>query len=333
MKQTSLPLIAVLVATTLCMSSCHWSNRPETPSSQETSSLDFSTVAYQDSVNIMDASATQTLRIDFPVSEDSSLLYERVSQWLCEEIANRSYPDWTGEWPACHVRSAELVTFIEDSDDTFGQSLVTFYGQKGMEKMSEALKQVAGDGFFGGYDNHLEIQLTERDGAYLTFSLQHSIYTGGAHGGNISYGKTFRKTDGKSLDWSMFDESKRGELCNLIKEGLKGYFFQNEESAAGVSDEALFDILFLFDNPDTPENELEYGIPLPQNAPWLSSRGIVFIYNEYEIASYADGHPSCVIPFDEIKPLMNPEGSQWLESLDVMKDENSMAATHSASQQ
>jgi hypothetical protein len=37
---------------------------------------------------------------------------------------------------------------------------------------------------------------------------------------------------------------------------------------------------------------------------YLSEKGIVFHYDQYEIASYADGPIDVVIPFEDIKPFL-----------------------------
>ena len=78
------------------------------------------------------------------------------------------------------------------------------------------------------------------------------------------------------------------------------------------ADSALFDHLILFDNPDTPENELEFGLPLPITDPWITSNGVEFIYQQYEIAAYACGMPNVTLPLDALKELLTPEGRQFV---------------------
>ena len=48
-------------------------------------------------------------------------------------------------------------------------------------------------------------------------------------------------------------------------------------------------------------------IPLPKWEPYPSENGLVFTYQQYEIASYAAGMPSFTIPFSEAAPFMTPE--------------------------
>ena len=78
-------------------------------------------------------------------------------------------------------------------------------------------------------------------------------------------------------------------IQNDIKAGLKKYF------GVGTEDE-LMDNLQL-------NNEL-YNInnlPLPETDPWITKDGVFFSYAPYEIASYAAGAPSFVIPISKVK--------------------------------
>lgn len=63
-----------------------------------------------------------------------------------------------------------------------------------------------------------------------------------------------------------------------------------------VTDDELMDNLQL-------NNEL-YNInnlPLPETDPWITKDGVFFSYAPYEIASYAAGAPSFVIPISKVK--------------------------------
>ena len=53
-------------------------------------------------------------------------------------------------------------------------------------------------------------------------------------------------------------------------------------------------------------------IPLPSWPLYPSGDGLAFIYQQYEIASYADGMPSFTIPYADIEPYMTPEAKALL---------------------
>ena len=58
---------------------------------------------------------------------------------------------------------------------------------------------------------------------------------------------------------------------------------------------------------------MENGIvPLPSWTPYPGEDGLVFVYQQYEIASYAAGMPSFVIPYDRIQPFLTEEARRIL---------------------
>ena len=46
------------------------------------------------------------------------------------------------------------------------------------------------------------------------------------------------------------------------------------------------------------------NIPRPQFAPYLTPRGMVFTYQQYEIAAYAAGLPSFIVPYEKISSFL-----------------------------
>ena len=95
------------------------------------------------------------------------------------------------------------------------------------------------------------------------------------------------KIDGKKFSKDMI--MRPYAIQNDIKAGLKKYF-------GVVTDDELMDNLQL-------NNEL-YNInnlPLPETDPWITKDGVFFSYAPYEIASYAAGAPSIVIPISKVK--------------------------------
>ena len=310
MKKTNLSVLTAITAMGLFCQSCDWTDRHTCASSDIT----FCTAVYVDSVEALDGRARQSMHVDFPVDEDTTQLAETLVAWLCNEVAENSYPDWVGDWPEAYVDQAEMERAVQDGPSSFAENFVSFYGKKGMERMTGELKNMVADGYEGELINELSIELVEQEKDYLTFVTHHFIYTGGAHGGQRISGVTFRRSDGQQLDWSLFDQEKRAELSELLKKGLMDYFSHYADEPIRT-DSALFDNLLLFDDPETPENELEFGIPMPSMAPWLTRNGFVFMYSEYEIAPYAMGHPYCEIPVEAIRPLLNDKGRAWLQSM------------------
>ena len=133
---------------------------------------------------------------------------------------------------------------------------------------------------------------------FVTYSLTEEIYSGGAHGSYLIFGQTFRKSDGRRITWDILTDQYADEVQGIIKDGLKEYFQVD-------TDEQLQEN---FLNPDHI-----YLVPLPQQPPLFMADGIHFVYQQYEIASYACGLPSFVVPYDRIRPFLNVTGQRLIE--------------------
>ena len=138
---------------------------------------------------------------------------------------------------------------------------------------------------------------------YLTMHSKYEEFQGGAHGGAIAIGTTFRKSNGKRMGWNMLKNTASPQFRNLIKKGLKDYFKEAGEEV--VTDEQLKDNLII-------EGGIE-NLPLPQNPPTLEKNGMLFCYQQYEIAAYAIGMPSFILSFDELLPFLTEEAKEMIK--------------------
>ena len=141
--------------------------------------------------------------------------------------------------------------------------------------------------------------------AYAVFLSQDYIYMGGAHGGVSGDGFiTFDKHNGHAIS-QFVDTTRVADMQPLLVEGLKKYYADADQPK--MSTHELFERLQLpFDGPKN-------RIPLPVGLPCPTSEGLSFTYGQYEIASYADGMPSFVIPYEKIKPFLTEEAAQLLQ--------------------
>jgi hypothetical protein len=139
---------------------------------------------------------------------------------------------------------------------------------------------------------------------YVVFLSQGYIYMGGAHGGVSGDGcLTFSKADG-SLVRQFVDTTRVADLQPLFVEGLLQYFADNNQS---LTRDELLDQLFI----DKDANG-QKTIPLPVQQPYPSKDGLVFTYNQYEIAAYACGMPCFVIAYDKIAPFLTEEAKHLI---------------------
>lgn len=123
---------------------------------------------------------------------------------------------------------------------------------------------------------------------HVVFSVSWYGYAGGAHGGSAVSCLTFDKHTGKRVKEVLPWKAEK-QLQKEMRKGLCTYF--------GCKDKELNDNLLL-------EDENSSFIPLPQESPYLTKDGVAFVYQQYEIAPYAAGMPTFVIPYDKVKDLL-----------------------------
>lgn len=110
-------------------------------------------------------------------------------------------------------------------------------------------------------------------------------YMGGAHGMPWSNSTTFRLSDGKVLTEEMLPSIS--VLRPLILDGLAESY---DTSVSGLSD-----VLF------------GSSSELPMGAPSVVKGGLQIKYTPYEIAPFAAGIPTAVIPFSKIKSKLSKQ--------------------------
>lgn len=151
------------------------------------------------------------------------------------------------------------------------------------------------------WDYTMEVTKTFEDSTYVVFNDMEYAYIGGAHGGVFGFGAlTFRFSNGSKVDGFLKDNVVK-DMQPLLKKGLKEYFNENAEDKI-TTDQQLMENLQL-------SGETDNLLPLPawMPCPDKDGKGLVFTYQQYEIACYAVGMPSFVLSWDELKPFLKEE--------------------------
>ena len=147
------------------------------------------------------------------------------------------------------------------------------------------------------YDFTLDRQY--ETGRFVVFNSTDYVYLGGAHGGVTGQGSpTFDKKSGKLID-EFLRKDALDEMQGLLIAGLVEYF-QDADSSVNAGN--VRDYLFLDHEP----------IPFPEWTPHPTEEGLCFVYQQYEIAAYAMGMPSFIIPYDAVEPYLTPEALDLL---------------------
>ena len=154
-------------------------------------------------------------------------------------------------------------------------------------------------------ENNFAISKVYETEQFITLEAETYWYGGGAHGGSSLVGATFRKSDGRKFDKSMIGNEKMLRH-QLIRGLIKALEVSNKEELSGVLQCSAID------GYDDVETRLAL-LPLPEAEPWLTKKGMQLVYQQYEIAPYAAGSPSVLIPLVKLYPMLNASGKTYLK--------------------
>ncbi|MBO5186372.1 MAG: DUF3298 domain-containing protein [Prevotella sp.] len=176
---------------------------------------------------------------------------------------------------------------------TESDSMLAYYGKAQMAELEKLSAEFETESAVSMYSSRHVSKIYETN-QYITYISSFESYTGGAHGMHGATYTTFRKSDGRRFGNEMLTRRDTEEFRALIKDGLKRYFAEDEGKE--ISDDELKEMLLT-------NSGVDY-LPLPQYPPCLTEKGMMFVYQPYEIAPYAAGMPHFTVPYDKIKPFL-----------------------------
>ena len=229
-----------------------------------------------------DKSGEYKIVVDFPTS-GNPILVNAIREYISESLGI----SYAGEME-------NNMQGSYDGDLSNGQKMIDYYFDLKYKEFKNAHDEMAEhmQGDVPTYVSETEIHYLYETDKFVTYEMKKYEDMGGAHGGTFISGMTFRKSDGRRVEWDLFTKS----MQDVIKKGLKKYFEVN-------TDEELENSLSL---------ENTYLLPLPATPPVFTKEGVLFTYQQYEIAAYAAGLPSFIVPYNEAKSLMNTTGNNLL---------------------
>ena len=131
------------------------------------------------------------------------------------------------------------------------------------------------------WDKSSKYEIICRDADKVSYRATEYQYTGGAHGYTlVQVGTVDRKTGRKYKIADIVPESRRVELLRKVREDIA---IRRYEAKSYAEWRARKGIAF-FDEPQLTENF------------YFDDQTIHFIYNQYEIACYADGIIEAIVP-------------------------------------
>ena len=167
-----------------------------------------------------------------------------------------------------------------------GEKLAEHYGTLHAEQFKRAIEELGPNTAMDQCAYYAQFKKVFETCKLVTFTAETYEYAGGAHGGESLTGTQFRKSDGRKFGWDMFTETGKEQLRDMIKRALQKDYFKKDK------EEDFYDMLLA--------DGAKYLFPLPATSPICKPHGVQFIYQQYEIAPYAAGSPTCTIPYDSL---------------------------------
>ena len=170
----------------------------------------------------------------------------------------------------CRNRKEEFVLYINELINDDGDNISDF------------------SGFFYNFYYYITANAESGWNGYINYTVTQEVYEGGAHPNSYKSTIIFNPIDGNRV--TLDDILKPGykeALTTLLTAKL---FEENNVRSIQEAQDAGF---FIY----------EPGVPIPSNYTF-GNNGITFIYNTYEIASYASGEINLTLTYNELKDLL-----------------------------
>jgi Protein of unknown function (DUF3298)/Deacetylase PdaC len=145
----------------------------------------------------------------------------------------------------------------------------------------------------GSYFDERTITVRYQSDRIVSFTFEVSFFSGGLHPQYASVNQSFNTATGAKIRLADVLVPGYGPRLTRIAENA---FRAVKGIKPGMT---LHDAGYVFFKNDT--------FALNDNF-WIGPKGITFFYNPYEIASYAMGTTELLLPYAEIRDLINPSG-------------------------
>ena len=236
-----------------------------------------------------------TLTEKYDDQDSTEIMVSLDIDWPKETGKNIVSVNAVRDWIKEHLSFLNEYKNVYEGNINDANALTKFYGDS-YKKRFEATDDFPAPAL--SFD--IQVKKEFENDKCVTYTYLLDQYLGGAHGGRTHYGATFRKSDGKIMtNFITNNDSSDEGLNNIIKKGLMKYWeIDNEET--------LYE--YTWENAVT-----KYYAKLPDHSPCFVKDGLLFSYQEYEIAAYAAGAPEFVVPYDEIEKYLTPSAADLLK--------------------
>lgn len=226
-------------------------------------------------------------------SEEETLFFEptEINSQECKDCpeVNIAIPEAMGSEKSVKAINAalreEIISLLTYGET--GQAASVEEAMDAFEKDYRELREKFDDEM-AGWKAIIRAEVTYMDPGLVSIAMEANMFTGGAHGYQVARLLNFDREKGTELEpGELFSDEE------AFKTFAEARFRQQEDIPA---DEAINSTGFMFSDDQ---------FYLPENI-GLSEKGLTLLYNEYEVASYADGRVILLLSMDEVRKYLKP---------------------------
>ncbi|TCD00012.1 DUF3298 domain-containing protein [Pedobacter frigidisoli] len=200
--------------------------------------------------------------------------------------------DESGKWLDNQLKRISGIRLGSEDREIAFKKIADAYFSDYQKEITEQQKQGPDRGFLEwmNYTNNSQQSLKYNDNGYVVIDFLADSYSGGAHGNYSSLMYCLDIKNKRQIILSDVVKVDTNALQTLLERNLRKQY--NIKTADQISS-------VLFDNFLKPNKNF-----------YFNKNGLAFMYNPYEVASYAQGQIVVFIPFTEIKPYLVPAFAQ-----------------------
>lgn len=289
MNKKSLTIISA-VAVSLCIVGCGVKQSNQSA----TDKFETENVVY-DSVTQINIKCSITAA--YPKGNDS--LAAGVRKFIAKELATLYLPHNDID----DTTQANKYPIYKENTDNSKQT-VDFYGN-GTMRYLKSLRQewetsTASGNKFPPLSLQITVNLKETNPTYITYIITADSYLGGAHHSATSYCRNISQNTCKPVD-NIISRNKLKDLQPLLRKRVLQCVIASGVTSATESTLNNYIIL--------PDDGL---VPLPVHSPWIEKDSVKFMYQQYEIASYAMGAISFSVAVKDLMPYLTEDAKALL---------------------
>jgi len=219
-----------------------------------------------------------------------NLAHINLSEKYCKSTKNERQLCKSKKLTYLDYADADLPSFLRDIQQHITATIKTYKGEN-LKKSTLADVKDFGADINGDWYNETDIDLFSKTPTTYTLSDTSSGYTGGAHGYHaVGFTNYDIQTQNKLTLDDLFISDYNQTLHTValshyrLSQGLK-------------SNQSLID-----------DGWFENSFRLAENFA-ITSRGLYFFYNSYEIKSYAAGFTKFMLPYSKLNTIIDPKGA------------------------